>query len=132
MAASLAGVHHVKLPVRDPGRSRDWYQEVFGFVTELDFVEDGRLMGVAMIDPSSQFRFAVRRDAQRAEALAGFDPVALAVGTRADLETWVERLDQQGVVHQPIAKTHAGWIVTGIHDPDGIEVRLYTLERPTA
>ena len=28
----LAGIHHVKIPVTDLSRSRDWYARVFGFV----------------------------------------------------------------------------------------------------
>jgi catechol 2,3-dioxygenase-like lactoylglutathione lyase family enzyme len=126
----LAGIHHVKLPVTDPERSRDWYQRVFGFTTELDFVEDGRLMGVAMIDPASQIRLAVRREPDRAQVLYGFDPIALAVATRAELEAWRRWLEQQKIAHQPVTQAHIGWIISGIHDPDGIEIRLYTLERP--
>lgn len=127
----LAGVHHVKVPVSDPERSREWYGRVFGFVSEQDFVEDGRLMGVSMIDPSSELRFAVRREPERAQALAGYDPVALGVGTRAELEEWDRRLEELGIAHRPIREASIGWIIMGIHDPDGIEVRLYTFERPS-
>jgi hypothetical protein len=24
---------------------------------------------------------------------------------------------------------HQGWVLAGLHDPDGIEIRLYTIER---
>ena len=127
----IAGIHHVKLPVADPGASRDWYCRVLGFEQEIEFVEEGRLMGVALIDPASSLRFAVRRDPERAAALGHFDPVALAVTTRAELETWVPRLDELGVRHTPIINGHIGWVL-GFWDPDGIEIRLYTLERPAA
>jgi hypothetical protein len=30
--------------------------------------------------------------------------------------------------HGGIVTGHAGWVIAGSHDPDGIEVRLYTLE----
>ena len=127
----LAGIHHVKLPVADPGTSREWYRRVLGFEQEIEFVEEGRLMGVALIDPASGLRFAVRREPERAAALARFDPVALAVTTRAGLEAWVARLDELGVGHTPIVNGHIGWVL-GFWDPDGIEIRLYTLERPSS
>ena len=125
----IAGVHHVKLPVRDPAVSRDFYCRLLGFEEEIAFQEDGVLMGVALIDPQSGLRYAVRRDPERAAVLAGFDPVALAVTSRAQLDAWVTRLDDHGIEHGPIMNGHIGWVV-GFHDPDGIEVRLYTLEPP--
>jgi catechol 2,3-dioxygenase-like lactoylglutathione lyase family enzyme len=99
-----AGFHHVKIPVTDAARSRDWYQQVLGLATEVEFVEDGRLMGVAMKDERSQLRLAVRRDPDRATALEGFDPVAMAVETRADLEEWVRWLDAEGIAHARTAR----------------------------
>jgi catechol 2,3-dioxygenase-like lactoylglutathione lyase family enzyme len=125
----VCGVHHIKIPVRDPAISRDFYCRVLGFQEEISFLEEGVLMGVAMVDPRSGLRYAVRREPARAAALRGFDPVALAVSTRAELEAWVTHLDAEGVEHGPIMNGHIGWVV-GFHDPDHIEVRLYTLERP--
>ena len=125
----ITGVHHIKLPVHDPAVSRDFYCRVLGFEEEISFHEEGVLMGVALIDPRSGVRYAVRREPERAAALRGFDPVALAVQTHAELEAWVAHLDEQGVEHGPIVMGHIGWIV-GFYDPDRIEVRLYTLERP--
>lgn len=87
-------------------------------------------MGVAMIHPASSTRLAVRFDPERAGALAGFDPIALAVGTRDDLDGWSCHFDRIGVEHSPITEAHIGWIIAGLHDPDGIEVRMYTNQRP--
>lgn len=128
--AALSGIHHVKLPVADVARSRDWYVEVLSFVPELDFVEDGVLMGVAMRDGAETLRLAVRHDSQRAAALSGFDPLALAVRSVADLETWRQRLDDLGQSHGGIISGHQGSVLVGLHDPDGIEVRLYTTDDP--
>jgi hypothetical protein len=72
---------------------------------------------------------AARHDPRRAAALAGFDPIALGVPTHADLEAWVSRLDALGQPHGGIVTGHRGWVLVGLHDPDGIEVRLYTIER---
>lgn len=79
----ICGVHHLKIPVRDPAVSRDFYCRVLGFEEEISFEEDGVLMGVALKDPRSGLRYAVRRDPDRAAALACFDPVAMAVCRRS-------------------------------------------------
>lgn len=126
---ALSGFHHVKLPVADVVRSRDWYRQVLGFELDREFVEDGVLMGIALRDPGGTVSLAARRDPARAASLAGFDPIALGVPTRADLEAWQRRLDELAVPHGGIVTGHEGWAIVGLHDPDGIEVRLYTLER---
>lgn len=123
----LEGFHHVKLPVSDVARSRDWYGAVMGLEVDLEFVEDGVLMGVAMRDPGSGTCLAARHDPLRATAWAGFDPVTFAVPTLADLEQWQSRLDELSQVHGGIVAGHQGWALVGLCDPDGIEVRLYTL-----
>lgn len=127
--STLAGFHHVKLPVRDVARSRDWYRTVLGLGVDIEFIEEGVLMGVAMRDPGGAACLALRHDPGRARALAGFDPVALAVATRADLEAWRDRLDTAGHPHGGIIAGHQGWVLVGLHDPDGFEPRLYTIER---
>jgi catechol 2,3-dioxygenase-like lactoylglutathione lyase family enzyme len=125
---SLQGFHHVKLPVSDLPRSRDWYEQILGLVTEIEFVEEGRLMGVALRSPDGSVRLALRQDPARAAALSGFDAVALAVADRAELQAWERRLTDLAQPHNGMATGHTGWVVTGLADPDGLEVRLYTLE----
>jgi catechol 2,3-dioxygenase-like lactoylglutathione lyase family enzyme len=83
---ALSGFHHVKLPVADVGRSREWYERVLGLELSREFVEDGVLMGVALRSPDGSVQIAARHDPARAAALAGFDPIALGVPTPADLE----------------------------------------------
>lgn len=124
----LQGFHHVKLPVADVVRSGDWYQRVLGFERELEFVEDGELMGLSLRDPDGTVRLAVRHAPSRAAALAGFDPVALGVAGQTDLEEWQRRLDGLGEPHGGILTGHTGSVLVGLHDPDGIEVRLYTVD----
>lgn len=124
----LDGFHHVKVPVTDVARSRDWYGRVLGLETEIEFVEDGVLMGVAMGDPGGTLQLALRAHPELARAIKGFDPIAFAVPTRAELEKWQARLDELGERHGGIVEGHVGWLLVGLHDPDGIEVRLYTRE----
>lgn len=127
MMASLQGLHHVKLPVTDVERTRDWYARVLGFSVELEFVEDGVLMGVAMRDASGTVPLAFRCDPDRAKAMSGFDPIALGVPSVLDLEGWRAQLTSLGESHGGIVPGHVGSVLVGLHDPDGIEVRLYTL-----
>ncbi|GII30251.1 VOC family protein [Planotetraspora mira] len=125
MDLALSGFHHVKLPVTDVVRSRDWYERVLGLQTHMEFVEDGTLMGIAMRDAKCTLDLAVRHDPLRAAALAGFDPVALRVPGTRDLDTWKRRLDDLAEPHGGIVTGHAGHVLIGLHDPDGIEIRLY-------
>ena len=124
---TLTGFHHVKLPVSDVARSRDWYGAVLGLEVDLEFVEDGVLMGVAMRDRASGTCLAARHDPVRATAWSGFDPVTFAVPALADLQQWQSRLDELHEAHGGIVAGHEGWALVGLHDPDGIEVRLYTV-----
>lgn len=123
----ICGIHHVKLPVRDAEAARDWYCEVLGFEREIAFKEDGRLMGVALLHPTSGVRLAFRHAPERADLVSGFDPVALAVTARTELEGWVRYLDEKSVSHGPIVTGTTGWPFS-LTDPNGIEVRLYTVE----
>lgn len=122
----LSGFHHVKLPVSDVARSRDWYLQVLGFEVGAEFIEDGTLMGVALVDPAGSVQVALRLDAARAGALSGFDAIALAVPTHAGVQTWRQRLDDLGQPHGGIVTGHRGGsVLIGLQDPDGIEIRLY-------
>ena len=124
----LSGFHHVKLPVSDLARSRDWYTGVLGLRVEIEFVEDGDLMGLALLDASGRVNLALRLDPARAAALAGFDPVALLVPERANVEAGRRRLDELGQPHGGVVTGHnGGSVLVGLHDPDGIEIRLYAV-----
>lgn len=128
MGAPLDGFHHVKLPVSDVRRSLDWYERVLGLRVQLEFVEEGVLEGVALTDPAETIGLALRHDPVRAAAVAGFDPVALCVPTPEALQAWKRRLDDLGEQHGGIVTGHAGSVLVGLHDPDGIEIRLYRPE----
>jgi catechol 2,3-dioxygenase-like lactoylglutathione lyase family enzyme len=43
----FTGIHHVKLPVSDLARSREWYERVLAFTVEREFPDDdGVVRGV--------------------------------------------------------------------------------------
>ncbi|MFI7542338.1 VOC family protein [Actinoplanes sp. NPDC049599] len=109
----MSGFHHVKLPVADLGRSRDWYTAVLGLRVEIEFVEDGELHGLALADASGRLRLALRLDPVRAAALAGLDPVAIEVPRREDVDAWRGRLDDLGQPHGGIVTGHQGGLRPG-------------------
>lgn len=127
----LAGVHHVKLPVRDLARSRQWYESTLGYGLQLEFVEQGVLMGVALSHPAGGPGLALRLDPDRALAAAGFDYFAIGVPDEPEMRVLAERLTDLGEQHAGVHWASIGWILPGLHDPDGHELRFYTVEHHT-
>jgi catechol 2,3-dioxygenase-like lactoylglutathione lyase family enzyme len=122
----ISGIHHLKLPVGDLDASRDWYRRVLGFEVTIEFEEDGVVRGLAIARDGLAPQIALRHDPERAKALSGFDALALLVPTREDVHAWKARLDEAGEPHGGIVTGHGGGaVLIGLHDPDGIEIRLY-------
>jgi catechol 2,3-dioxygenase-like lactoylglutathione lyase family enzyme len=125
-APALAGIHHVKLPVRDLARSRAWYESRLGYQLQLEFVERGTLMGLAMRHPNGGPDLALRLDPDRAAAAAGFDYFAIGVADKPAIDALAERLSDLGESHAGVHYATIGWILPMLHDPDGHEIRFYT------
>jgi catechol 2,3-dioxygenase-like lactoylglutathione lyase family enzyme len=127
----VAGVHHVKVPVSDLVRSQRWYGEVLGLTLQLEFRdEDGEVRGIAF-ERRNGLTLCLRQLPPLAQALSGFDPLAVLVPTRRELDALTERLDRMGVAHGPVIRATLGWLLS-VPDPDGIELRFYTEETHTA
>jgi catechol 2,3-dioxygenase-like lactoylglutathione lyase family enzyme len=127
--ASVVGVYHVRLPVSDVLRSRDWYESVLGFEPVLDYEEEDRLVGVALKHPSG-VRLGLQLEPKRAPALRGFAVLSLRVSAMTDLEAWSAHFDRLGVEHSAIAAGHPGYGLE-VADPDGICVELHTIGHST-
>ena len=127
----ILGLHHVRLPVSDVLRSRDWYCDVLGFEPILDYMEEYRLVGVA-VQHRVGVTLGLHLDPERAAALRGFAVVALRVAAPAVLQDWSRRLDELGVQHFPVVADHAGGWSMELVDPDGIGVQFHTMGHPTA
>ena len=124
--AAVSGFHHVKLPVSDLARTRDWYERVLGFTVDIEFVDDGVVTGLALTDPDRTVAVALHHDPARAGALSGFDAISLRVPTREGVKEWRTRLDELGERHGALMTGHrGGTVLVGLRDPDGVEIRLY-------
>ena len=127
----LAGVHHLKLPVSDLDRSRQWYESRLGYKTVTEFREEGRLMGLVMEHPDGGPAFALRLDPERAQAAAGFDYFSIGVPDKESIESLAAWLTDLGETHAGVHFATIGWILPMLHDPDGHEVRFYTIQQHT-
>jgi catechol 2,3-dioxygenase-like lactoylglutathione lyase family enzyme len=127
----LAGVHHLKLPVRDLARSEAWYARVLGYHRAAEFVEKGALTGISLDHPAGGPHFGLRQDPARAEAAAGFDYFAIGVADEKAIQTLAAHLDRLGEKHGGVIRTKVGWILPLLHDPDGHEIRFYTMTEHT-
>ena len=130
-APALAGIHHLKLPVTDLDRSREWYLSRLGYQVQMEFVEQGRLMGYALSHPNGGPPLAVRLDPERARAAAGFDYFSIGVPDKDAIDQLAARLTRLGEQHAGVHWASIGWILPELHDPDGHEVRFYTLQHHT-
>ncbi len=126
-APLLEGIHHLKLPVSDLDRSLAWYQERLGYEVMIPFVEEGVLMGVSMRHPNGGPDLALRRNPEMAEAAAGFDYFAIGVPGHEAIEALAERFASLGDGPGEVHRTPVGWVLLGINDPDGHDVRFYTV-----
>lgn len=127
----LAGIHHVKLPVTDLERSKHWYSSRLGYRPVQEFREEGVVMGVVLEHPEGGPSFALRLDPDRARAAAGFDYFCIGVPDKETIEALAARLTGLGEKHAGVHFATQGWILPMTHDPDGHEVRFYTVEHHT-
>jgi catechol 2,3-dioxygenase-like lactoylglutathione lyase family enzyme len=133
MALSSTSIAHVRLTVTDIERSRQFYESVFGWPVlvevpenadeavreRLSFLYGGVIYdmggGLLGLRPASDDRFDEDR--------TGLDHVAFRVGSKAELETAAEHLDEIGIAHEPIKDIGPAFILE-FRDPDNIALEL--------
>jgi catechol 2,3-dioxygenase-like lactoylglutathione lyase family enzyme len=124
----ILGLHHVKIPVVDLARSRAWYERVFALEPNIEWLDDdGVVRGVAY-RAKGGLMLALRENPPVAQGISGFDPLAILVESREDIDAWARRLDALGVRHSGVWDGTIGWLLS-FHDPDGLELKFYTHER---
>ena len=130
-APVLAGVHHLKLPVTDLAGSREWYRSRLGYQVQIEFIEQGTLMGYGLTHPDGGPMLGLRLDPGRARVAAGFDYFAIGVPGKEAIEHLAARLTALGEQHAGVHWASIGWILPHLHDPDGHEIRFYNHEHDT-
>ena len=128
---ALAGIHHLKLPVTDLARSLEWYRSRLGYQVQVEFVEQGQLMGCGLAHPAGGPDLGLRLDPDRARAAAGFDYFAIGVPDKQAMDRLAARLDELGQVHAGVHRASFGWILPEVLDPDGHALRFYTMQHHT-
>ncbi len=128
---TIAGLHHLKFAVADPGRSLAFYEAVFGArrIARADHRDAaGNIYAYYCDVPGFGTQLDLRLSQLHAEAQRRFDPVTLNIPDRATLAAWVSHLDALGVPHSGEIVTALAFMLV-IEDPDGRRIRLYTQER---
>jgi catechol 2,3-dioxygenase-like lactoylglutathione lyase family enzyme len=132
--ADIVGLHHLSLPASDCVISSDWYERVLGFSRVLIEEEEDVVSTVAVqhdCDVLIYLRLD-RRGIQAADGTADHGPaLSFRVPSRADLDSWDERLTTLGVEHSAPHEVHLGWAVD-VAGPDGLLIQLHTRERLSA
>ncbi len=124
---TTSGVHHLRLIVTDPVRSRDFYTSLLNFqvVAELPpgfVMSNGNLiLGVTSPWDAGQAipndRFSPNR--------VGLDHLSFAVANRAELQRAAALFDEKSVEHGEIRDLPAfGITILSFSDPDGIQLEL--------
>jgi len=136
---TIKDIHHFGLTVRNAEASAAWYVEVLGF-ERVGGYEDpsGERRKVFLRHPGLRARLGLvqhRTTPPRPfdETLIGLDHMAFRVASRADLDTWADRLAAAGVPASPIADSLSidGAFVLVFRDPDNIQLELFADPKPS-
>lgn len=124
---STSVVHHLALTVSDVGRAEQFYTGLLGFQKVMDFGPRALLSNgsiVLALTPPANPEQAIRND-RFDENRIGLDHLSFSVASRADLETALRLLHDQGVPHGEIKDLgDLGIYVLALRDPDNIQIEL--------
>jgi catechol 2,3-dioxygenase-like lactoylglutathione lyase family enzyme len=126
MGIGLTQIKHVKLPVTNLQHSASWYHALFDLELVTEYVEDGQVRGVSLLDRDGGFEISLRQREYCAgrPQLAGFDVFALRAPTEQLLTTIAQRCDRLGIPHTDIGRYPGYGAGMDIPDPDGTLVRI--------
>jgi catechol-2,3-dioxygenase len=125
--SNFPALAHVAVTVSDLGRSRPWYDKLFGAAPVLDedtgsfhhvvWLLGGTLYGIHQhTKPTSAAPFD--------ELRPGLDHVAFGCANRAELEGWVTKLNSLGIAHGGVVDAPYGHGLS-FRDPDNIALEFF-------
>lgn len=124
---TMPAITHVAVTVNDLSVSVPWYTELFGVEPVLD-EDTGPFHHVVYLLGSTLFGLHTFPQLSSSESFderrPGLDHVAFGCNDRAELEKWVNRLDELGVEHGGIKDAHYGSGLS-FRDPDNIALELF-------
>jgi catechol 2,3-dioxygenase-like lactoylglutathione lyase family enzyme len=125
---AVSGFHHLALTVRDLDASAAWYERVFDLDLVIDEPGEARRAKVYRLRGTTEMLGLVEHRGNDGSAFrpdrTGLDHAAFSVRTRADVDTWADRLDAAGVAHSGRIDIPAGAILN-FPDPDGIQLSVF-------
>jgi catechol 2,3-dioxygenase-like lactoylglutathione lyase family enzyme len=128
----IRGFGHVKLPVSNVAQSARWYVSLLDMRLAMEFVEQGELRGVELVEPGSGLRIALRERAFCAGQpnLSGFDVFSVEMAGVDGVEGIARRCDELDIDNTGVHYFWGGAAVD-IPDPDGTVIRIHhTGQRP--
>jgi catechol-2,3-dioxygenase len=120
-------ITHVALTVTDLGRSKPWYQQLFGSDPVLDedtgpFHHVVWLMGGTLVGIHQHTK--LESDEPFSELRPGLDHLAFMCANRGELEAWEQRLNELGIANGGIVEAHYGSGLS-FRDPDNIALEFF-------
>jgi glyoxylase I family protein len=133
MAITTTSIHHVRLTVADIDRSRQFYENVFGWPVALEVPADADahtretlwFLYDGVIYRTGDMLVGLRPVGKDAfdENRTGLDHLAFRLGSKAELDDAATHLDELGIAHGPIKDIGAMYILE-FRDPDEIALEL--------
>ena len=123
-------ITHVAVTVTDLDRSTRWYTALFGSdpVLDEDVTAGGFHHTVFLLGGGQLFGLHTHPTTTTPDRFdehrVGLDHASFSCSTRAELETWAERLDALGIDRGEIVDAHYGSGVS-FRDPDGIALEFF-------
>jgi glyoxylase I family protein len=124
---TTTGVHHIRLIVTDPVRSRDFYTSLLNFTVAAELppgfvLTNGNiLLGVT---PAWEEDKALPNDHFSFNRV-GLDHLSFGVANRAELEKAASLFEERGVEHGEVRDLPPfGITILSFNDPDGIQLEL--------
>lgn len=125
--SGFPSLSHVAITVSNLDVSRPWYRRFFGSDPVVD-EDTGPYHHVVWALPNGTYfglhQFPDPAPGDFNERRLGLDHVSFAVSNADEIETWVRRLDEEGIAHGTVNVIPMGTHLA-VRDPDNIQLELY-------
>jgi catechol-2,3-dioxygenase len=125
---AFPALNHVAVTVRDVEVSGPWYRRLLGDPAVDEHTDAGFRHLVWLLDGRTLFGIhqhdRAAPDEKFSEFRVGLDHVGFGCANRAELETWITRLNDLGIDHGGIVDASYGSGLS-FRDPDGIALEFF-------